>query len=83
MSTTPTTTEILRVSKHGFTLDLTEGDRRCHLRVFEFEDQQITPDGARCEMPVTIDHGHLLARLRQAVEQLREHLIDHPELKTP
>lgn len=59
--------EILRICKHGFTVDLTAGDRRCHLRVFEFENQRITPDGAHCEMPVTIDRAHVAARLRQAL----------------
>lgn len=67
-------TTILQISKHGWTVDIQDGDRRCHVRVFEFETQPVPNTAATCEMPVTIDTVHAVARLRQAQEALRESL---------
>lgn len=69
--------EIVKPSKHGFVIDMQDGERRVHVRVFEFEQQQLTPE-VRCEMPVTIDEGHAIARLRQAMECLRESILGVP-----
>lgn len=63
--------EVTKPAKHGFVLDLQDGERRVQVRVFEFERQSLTPE-VTCEMPVTIDEGHAIARLRQAMEVLRE-----------
>lgn len=66
--------ELTRPAKHGFVLDLMDGERRVHVRVFEFENQQMPglAAGVMCEMPVSIDEGHAIARLRQAMEFMRE-----------
>ena len=63
--------EILKPAKHGFVVDLFDGPRRVQVRVFEFEQQQLAP-GVECEMPVLIDEGHAIARLRQGMEAMRE-----------
>jgi hypothetical protein len=63
--------EILKPAKHGFVIDLHDGPRRVQVRVFEFEQQQLAP-GVDCEMPVLIDEGHAIARLRQGMEAMRE-----------
>lgn len=63
--------DILKPAKHGYVLDLHDGERRVQVRVFEFENQQVA-ENVVCEMPVTIDEGQALARLRQAMECLRE-----------
>lgn len=70
--------EIVKPAKHGFVIDMIDGDRRVHVRVFEFEEQQVTPT-VRCEMPVTIDEGQAIARLRQAMECLRERVWEQME----
>jgi hypothetical protein len=67
--------DITKPCKHGFIIDLTDGERRVQVRVFEFETQQIAPE-VRCEMPVSIDEGQAIARLRQAMECLRESVIE-------
>jgi len=48
-----------------------------HVRVFEFETQQVPgcAEGVTCEMPVTIDEGHAICRLRQAMELMRENVL--------
>lgn len=74
--------EIVKPAKHGFVIDLTDGDRRVQVRVFEFEQQQLTPE-VRCEMPVTIDEGHAIARLRQAMEALREQALQQAANREP
>ena len=66
--------EIVKPAKHGFVIDMLDGERRVHVRVFEFEEQQVTPT-VRCEMPVTIDEAQAIARLRQAMECLRERVV--------
>lgn len=66
--------DITKPCKHGFIIDLTDGERRVQVRVFEFETQQVTPE-VRCEMPVSIDERQAIARLRQAMEVLRESVI--------
>jgi hypothetical protein len=63
--------EILKPAKHGFVIDLHDGLRRVHMRVFEFEQQTVAP-GVECDMPVLIDEGHVIARLRQGMEAMRE-----------
>lgn len=72
--------EISRICKHGFTVDLTAGDRRCHLRVFEFKTERITPEGEHCEMPAAIDRAHVAARLRLALAAFEN---DTPTQHTP
>ncbi len=69
--------EITKPCKHGFVLDMQDGERRVHVRVFEFETQQMAgcAEGVTCEMPVSIDEGHAIARLRQAMELMREQVL--------
>lgn len=66
--------ELTKPAKHGFVLDLMDGERRVQVRVFEFENQQMPglPAGTMCEMPVSIDEPHAITRLRQAMEFMRE-----------
>jgi hypothetical protein len=66
--------EITKPCKHGFVIDMQDGERRVHVRVFEFENQQMPglDEGIKCEMPVSIDEGHAISRLRQAMERMRE-----------
>lgn len=65
--------ELMKPAKHGFVLDLIDGERRVQVRVFEFENQQMPgAEGTMCEMPVSIDEAHAIARLRQAMEFMRE-----------
>lgn len=68
--------EITKPAKHGFVIDLHDGERRVQVRVFEFEPQQVPGMEGRCEMPVTIDEGHALVRLRQGMEAMRERMMD-------
>lgn len=69
--------EITKPAKHGFVLDMQDGERRVHVRIFEFETQQMAgcADRVTCEMPVSIDEGHAIARLRQAMEMMREEVL--------
>lgn len=69
--------EITKPAKHGFVIDMQDGERRVHVRVFEFENQQMPglDEGIKCEMPVSIDEGHAIARLRQAMELMREEVL--------
>ena len=71
--------EIIKPAKHGFVIDLTEGERRVQVRVFEFERTEISP-GGMCEMPVTLHAGEAQRRLRQAGEALRESVADKADL---
>lgn len=66
--------ELTKPAKHGFVLDLQDGERRVQVRVFEFENQQMPglAEGTMCEMPVSIDEAQAIARLRQAMEFMRE-----------
>ena len=68
------TGELTKPSKHGFVLDLQDGERRVQVRGFEFENQQMPglDEGIMCEMPVSIDEAQAIARLRQAMEFIRE-----------
>lgn len=61
--------EIVKPAKHGFVIDLQDGDRRTQVRVFEFERQEFMP-GDFCEMPVTLSSREAEARLRAAMESL-------------
>jgi len=69
--------EITKPAKHGFVIDMQDGERRVHVRIFEFENQQLPgcAEGVTCEMPVSIDEGHAIARLRQAMELMREEVL--------
>jgi hypothetical protein len=69
--------EITKPAKHGFVIDMQDGERRVHVRIFEFENQQMPglDEGIKCEMPVSIDEGHAIARLRQAMEMMREEVL--------
>lgn len=71
------TGELTQPANHGFVLDLMDGERRVQVRVFEFENQQMPglPAGTMCEMPVSIDEAHAIARLRQAMEFMREQVF--------
>lgn len=66
--------ELMKPAKHGFVLDLIDGERRVQVRVFEFENQQMPglAEGTMCEMPVSIDEAQAIARMRQAMEFMRE-----------
>lgn len=68
------TGELTKPAKHGFVLDLMDGERRVQVRVFEFENQQMPglAEGVMCEMPVSIDEAQAIMRLRQAMEFMRE-----------
>jgi hypothetical protein len=61
---------ILQPAKHGFVVDVEVGTRRTQVRVFEFE---VLPyrDGM-CEMPKALTIPEAIARLREAMEALRE-----------
>jgi hypothetical protein len=61
---------ILQPAKHGFVVDVGVGTRRTQVRVFEFE---VLPfrDGV-CEMPKALTIPEAIARLREAMEALRE-----------
>lgn len=65
---------VMKPAKHGFILDLQDGARRAHVRVFEFEVQEFTP-GNLAEMPVSIDEPQAITRLRQAMEVMREGMV--------
>lgn len=69
--------ELMKPAKHGFVLDLIDGERRVQVRVFEFENQQMPglPTGTMCEMPVSIDEVQAITRLRQAMEFMREQVF--------
>lgn len=71
------TGELTKPAKHGFVLDLIDGERRVQVRVFEFENQQMPglPEGTMCEMPVSIDEAQAIMRLRQAMEFMREQVF--------
>lgn len=74
---------VMKPAKHGFVMDLQDGARRAHVRVFEFEVQEFTPGNA-AEMPVSIDEPQAITRLRQAMELMREGMVDRlkPGLQT-
>lgn len=74
--------EVTKPCKHGFVLDMQDGERRVHVRIFEFENQQMPGcvKGVTCEMPVSIDEGHAIARLRQAMELMRESVLSASEM---
>lgn len=61
--------EIVKPAKHGFVIDLQDGDRRTQVRVFEFERQEFLP-GQFCEMPVTLSEREAVERMREAMRAL-------------
>lgn len=73
--------ELTKPAKHGFVLDLIDGERRVQVRVFEFENRQMAglAEGVMCEMPVSIDEAQAITRLRQAMEFMREAAFGHTQ----
>lgn len=69
---------ITQPAKHGFVVDVSDGTRRTHVRVFEFEEQPF--QGGVCEMPVPLTAPVAIQRLREVMEAIRES-ISRPELK--
>lgn len=64
---------MMQPARHGFVIDLQDGERRVHVRVFEFERQEFLP-GNWCEMPVGMDVPLLMVRLRECMEFVREEM---------
>lgn len=64
---------ILQPAKHGFVIDMEEGARRTQVRVFEFTEQPF--QGGVCEMPEPLTVPQGIARLREAMEVLRESVM--------
>lgn len=61
---------VLQPAKHGFVIDVSVGTRRTQVRVFEFEEQPF--QGGMCEMPKALTMAEGIARLRGAMELMRE-----------
>lgn len=61
---------VLQPAKHGFVIDVSVGTRRTQVRVFEFEEQAF--QGGVCEMPKALSMAEGIARLRGAMELMRE-----------
>lgn len=70
MSSDRMTSAVLQPAKHGFVVDLAVGTRRTQVRVFEFEEEAF--QGGVCEMPKALAIPEAIARLREAMEALRE-----------
>jgi hypothetical protein len=65
---------VLQPAKHGFVVDVEQGTRRTHVRVFEFEEQPF--QSGVCEMPLSVPVA--IQRLREVMEALRESI--HPQI---
>lgn len=70
MSDDRMTSAVLQPAKHGFVVDLEVGTRRTQVRVFEFEEEAF--QGGVCEMPRVLTLPEGIARLREAMEAMRE-----------
>ncbi len=70
MSDDRMTSAALQPAKHGFVVDLEVGTRRTQVRVFEFEEEAF--QGGVCEMPRALTLPEGIARLREAMEAMRE-----------
>jgi hypothetical protein len=70
MSDDRMTSVVLQPAKHGFMVDVEVGTRRTQVRVFEFESLPYR-DGV-CEMPKALTIPEAIARLREAMEAMRE-----------
>lgn len=72
------TMELMKPAKHGFTLDLSCGGARVHVRCFEFG---VVPyQGGEVELPVEMTEERLLECLQRALDEMRARV---PALPSP